>query len=365
MKLENKTENYEYSITFNTKKDLIQMCNDILKFIGEKKPKPIEKPNIIILDEPDEETDDEETEIDDEEDEESEIEIDDEEDDEEHKTFSIENQEHFLTLLTDVGITEKSLKNYKNLWNNDIWGSVGNGNILVEIFKKQTEDCKEQSKINSLYNLYNTFFKLNDKFKWIRDPHLTTIINLFNPIRTKRQSIPKKKNIEKTQQITPTEWEEIKNKSWEMCNDINDPWVKICWLSYFEIECLRNDFYNSIVVENEIKDQVNQYILSTQKFKIVVGKTMGGKDPIYYDISPRLMDLLKNVSNTEKSPSKWEYHIRKIFKKYKNDFNQGVINYLRIAKKAWIEKLNIPITEKEEMCTKMLHSYNTSEEWYS
>jgi len=357
MKLEDKKENYEYSITFNTKEDLIQMCNDILEFVGQKTPKPssscIEKPNIIILEEEPTTDDDEEEEQDG------------ETDEEEHKTFSIENQEHFLTLLTDVGIREKSLKNYKNLWNNEIWGSIGNGNILVEIFKKKTEDCKEQSQINSLYNLYNIFFKLNDKFKWITDPHLTTIINLFNPIRTKRQSIPKKKNIEKTQQITPTEWEEIKNKSWEMCNDVDDPWVRICWLSYFEIECLRNDFYNSIVVENETEDRVNQYILSTQKFKIVVGKTMGGKEPIYYDISSKLMDLLKDVSNTERSPSKWEYHIRKIFKKYKNDFNQGVINYLRIAKKAWIEKLDVPLNEKEEMCKKMLHSYNTSEEWYS
>lgn len=54
----------------------------------------------------------------------------------------------------------------------------------------------------------------------------------------------------------------------------------------------------------------------------------------------------------------WNYNSRKIF----NGLNleQGLVNYLRICKAKWIESLNIPLKIKEQMHSKMGHSYTTT-----
>jgi len=151
-----------------------------------------------------------------------------------------------------------------------------------------------------------------------------------------------------------------------------DIWIQICFASYFEIECLRNNYYNAIVVENESNEKINQYILSTRKFKLVVGKTMYDKEPIYYDIPKDGLVWKLLVENWLKLTDKfikryennWEYNSRRIFKKSGIELNGGLINHLRISKAKWIESLDIDIFKKNEMHKSMLHSYDTTILWY-
>jgi hypothetical protein len=159
-------------------------------------------------------------------------------------------------------------------------------------------------------------------------------------------------------------------KSWLL--DENDIWLKLCFASYFEIEALRNDYYNGIVVENESNEQINQYILSTRKFKLVVGKTMENKDPIYYDIPKdglvwQLLteNWLRLTDKTQKRDDNyWQYNSRRIFAKSGIQLNGGLINHLRISKAKWIEGLNVDVLQKNEMHKSMEHSYQTTIQWY-
>lgn len=136
-------------------------------------------------------------------------------------------------------------------------------------------------------------------------------------------------------------------------------WLKICIGSYFEVECLRNDYHNAIIVQDELDIDRNQYILSSKKFKLVVGKTNRGKI-YYYDIPQVIMDLLVQCHKNQIgcTYNYWNYNTRKIF----NELNlkQGLVNYLRICKAKWIESLDLPLKMKEQMHVSMGHTYDTT-----
>lgn len=143
----------------------------------------------------------------------------------------------------------------------------------------------------------------------------------------------------------------------------NEPlWIQICFGSYFEIECLRNDFHDAIIVETESTTRRNQYILDTKRFKLIVGKTTRGK-AYYYDIPDIIFNLLKQCKLGEQNSdyNYWNYHSRRIFKSnYDKNLSQGVINYLRICKAKWIESLQVSAIEKDKMHSNMAHSYSTA-----
>ena len=151
----------------------------------------------------------------------------------------------------------------------------------------------------------------------------------------------------------------------------SDIWLKICFASYFEIECLRNNYYDAIVTETEVNYPMNQYIISTRKFKLVIGKT-NIKKPVYYDIPEdglvwKLLteNFFKLTDKTQKrSGDYWQYHSRRIFAKSGIELNCGFLNYLRICKSKWIESLDIGILEKNKMHRSLQHSYDTTIRWY-
>jgi len=112
-------------------------------------------------------------------------------------------------------------------------------------------------------------------------------------------------------------------------------------------------------VQDELDIDRNQYILSSKKFKLVVGKTNRGKI-YYYDIPEVIMDLLVQCPKNQIgcTYNYWNYNTRKIF----NELNlkQGLVNYLRICKAKWIENLDLSVKEKEKMHSQMGHTYDTT-----
>jgi len=117
---------------------------------------------------------------------------------------------------------------------------------------------------------------------------------------------------------------------------------------------------------------INQYILSTRKFKLVVGKTIMSKEPIYYDIPEDSLvwkllteNWLKLTDKSQKRDNNyWEYNSRRIFRKSGIELNGGLINHLRISKAKWIEYLNVDMIQKNKLHKSKQHSYNTSLKWY-
>lgn len=149
-----------------------------------------------------------------------------------------------------------------------------------------------------------------------------------------------------------------------------DLWLQICWGSYFEIECLRNDYHRAYVVMDEITDlQSNQFIINTRQFKLVVGKVINKNQPKYYSIPPIIMDLLAEYDYIGEPKQKytrdwWNYQSRKIYRKHNPSLNQGVNNLLRICKAKWIEEQPIKLTEKNILHKEMQHKYNVVENYY-
>ena len=168
-----------------------------------------------------------------------------------------------------------------------------------------------------------------------------------------------------------TSWKFILENYKNWFQNETDIWLIICFASYFEVECLRNDYYNAIVVETEVDVNVNQYILSTRQFKLVVGKT-SKTSAVYYNIPENgvVWKLLNNnwLKLTDRIQKRddnyWQYQSRRIFKKSGIELQNGLINYLRISKAKYIEKLNIDIIQKNDLHKSMQHSYQTSLDWY-
>lgn len=161
----------------------------------------------------------------------------------------------------------------------------------------------------------------------------------------------------------------LKNK-WQELVKYEDLWLQICFGSWFEVECLRNDYHRAHVVLDEIPDlQANQFILNTRKFKLVLGKHMDKKQEKYYDIPPVIMNLLNSLGPVGEPKAKyskdwWNYNSRRIYYKHNPILNQGLNNLLRICKAKWIEDQNIPLTEKNRLHKEMQHSYDVVEKYY-
>ena len=147
-----------------------------------------------------------------------------------------------------------------------------------------------------------------------------------------------------------------------------------------------------MVVEKELPLNVvrNQYILSTKKFKLMVGKTMSYKDPKYYDIPTDGMvwSLLCQHDSVEpgdspnhspkggaserhskrrysKSNNWWNYHSRRVMLKFIPDLEQGLVNYFRICKSKWIEaQPTLTLIERKRLHERMNHSYMTTVQNY-
>jgi len=144
--------------------------------------------------------------------------------------------------------------------------------------------------------------------------------------------------------------------------------------SYFEIECLRNDFFGAVVVEEDMENlNKNQFILSTLQFKLVVGKSV--REPQYFDIpcDGKVITYLRRCKlgeqinphiNRPYNVGWWYNSIKRIFKKTGRELEQGFCNYLRIAKAKWIDELDISIWEKKKMHERMNHSFLTTIQYY-
>jgi len=173
-------------------------------------------------------------------------------------------------------------------------------------------------------------------------------------------------------------WDELKSK-YHTLTQGESLWFQICFASYFEIECLRNDYHKSIVVESEPMENVldpqghprNMYILCTKQFKLCFGKTVNYR-PVYFDIPDNLIRMLRIVHEQpmylmQVNPVNnnwWNYNFKRVLRKYYPNLSQGPANFLRILKAKYIESLDIPETEKCILHNRMLHKYQTAREWY-
>ena len=142
--------------------------------------------------------------------------------------------------------------------------------------------------------------------------------------------------------------------------------IRIIIGSYFEIECLRRDFHNSIITTDANSKQ-NNYNIINGTYTLVQGKTTSSKNQRRYKLSHMLLDMITR-SGIQHGIALCA-DLNQVYK-YMNDFvgsKRGLssaVNYLRICKAKWIESLDIPDFEKLKRHESMCHSFETTLNWY-
>ena len=282
------------------------------------------------------------------------------------------SREDFCEILNILNIGTLSHKNYWTYWNSPILDNlrIRKLDTVVELLKDEIKKIEtNKTGYAKLYNFFTLIFKLNTHYKIFEDE--TAIRELFVPVKAHKNNNQKKKNETKREKID-SDWKWLCENYQDWLYDETDIWLKICFASYFDIECLRNDYYNAVVVETEVDTKINQYIMSKRQFKYIVGKTPP-ETPIYYDIPENSLvwkllteNYLQLTDRTQKRDDNyWQYQSRRIFSKSGIELNGGLINHLRICKSKYIENLEIDIIEKNKLHKQMLHSYEVTLNYYS
>lgn len=107
---------------------------------------------------------------------------------------------NYRELLEQTDITPNSYKNYP-FKKDKIWCLLDNPTKILKYLQEQSNNTDgNSSKIQKLYRLFTLFFKLNDIHKYIsNNDDLTTLNNLFTPIKAQKNLVSKKKTLSNVQ----------------------------------------------------------------------------------------------------------------------------------------------------------------------
>lgn len=206
VRIEFKKDNtYSVVIDFNRIKDLHVLIDELIEFVGDYKTS-----KIISIQYDDEPTTDEEQQI---------IipsilnkeplpipVIDYKTDEDEYEPEVVINQKEpinepvelnatdYKKLLEQTDISVNSYKNYP-FQKDPIWCMLNDPVKILNYLKERVDNVGENNhKIQSLYRLFTLFFKLNNIHKYIsNNDDLTTLNNLFTPIKAQKNLVSKKK----------------------------------------------------------------------------------------------------------------------------------------------------------------------------
>lgn len=107
---------------------------------------------------------------------------------------------NYKELLEQTDIKPGSYKNYP-FKKDKIWCLLDNPKKILKYLQEQSNNTDgNSSKIQKLYRLFTLFFKLNDIHKYIsNNDDLTTLNNLFTPIKAQKNLVSKKKTLSNVQ----------------------------------------------------------------------------------------------------------------------------------------------------------------------
>lgn len=103
----------------------------------------------------------------------------------------ISSKSDFEELLKQTNIKPNSYKNYTSKWNDPIWELVATENLYPHLAKR-TSDCPDE-KVQSLYNLWTVFFKLNEIHHFCDEKTLNQLREVFKKFTSRKSEISQKK----------------------------------------------------------------------------------------------------------------------------------------------------------------------------
>lgn len=104
-----------------------------------------------------------------------------------------DTKEDFKTALSLTTLSPGGHKNYMFAWNCPLWSKLGSPNEIFDYLRQRTNTCETPSQFQELYKLFILFFKFNELRGYItKTKDLLTLKDLFDPVKTKKDSISKK-----------------------------------------------------------------------------------------------------------------------------------------------------------------------------
>ena len=103
----------------------------------------------------------------------------------------ISSKSDFEELLKQTNIKPNSYKNYTSKWNDSIWQLIGTENLYPHLTQR-TNECPDE-KVQSLYNLWTVFFKLNEIHHFCDEKTLNQLREVFKKFTCRKSEISQKK----------------------------------------------------------------------------------------------------------------------------------------------------------------------------
>ena len=113
--------------------------------------------------------------------------------------FSYQNRQEFADILSDIGIGEKSHKNYLKFWDSLIFKELLLNQDIEKFFKElKNIPLTTDSDFTNAYLLFIVIYKILKKYKrLLSNDDLAQLNRFYEPIQEKKSVIRKKTNTEK------------------------------------------------------------------------------------------------------------------------------------------------------------------------